>query len=313
MLLFIAAHAAELLQLTTSSRASLVYSESNEIRMMLLSLSASTSFSLAAVFAWGTSDFVGGYAARRTNAFPLTAIAHISGLFLMAGLALATRSPFPSRTAVVWALIGGLSGGGALAIFYRALSTGRMGLTAPVAAVLGAAIPTVFGMFREGLPQAAQVVGFVLAAAGIWLISRTEDDSHSEGIGMAALAGIGFAGFYLCIRQAGDGSAFWIAATSKVASFALTGVIVLIGRTPREMAPRGIAFGVLAGCLDTIGSVLFIRASQTGRLDAAVVLSSLYPAVTVLLARFILQEHFTRWKALGMVAALLAVPMIAWR
>jgi uncharacterized membrane protein len=271
------------------------------------------SFSLAAVFSWGISDFVGGYGARRTNAFLLTAIAHISGLFLMTGVALATHSPFPSRTAVVWALLGGVSGGGALAIFYRALATGRMGLTAPVAAVLGAAIPTVFGMFREGLPQAVQVAGFAMAAAGIWLISRTEDDSHPEGIGMAALAGIGFAGFYLCMHQAGDSSAFWLAATSKVASFTLTGLVVLIGSSAREIDRRGITFGVVAGCLDIIGSVLFIRASQTGRLDAAVVLSSLYPAVTVLLARLILKEHFTRWKAMGMVAALLAVPMIAWR
>jgi drug/metabolite transporter (DMT)-like permease len=281
--------------------------------MMLPSPTVPTAFSLAAVFSWGTSDFVGGYASRRTNAFVLTAIAHISGLLLMAGLALASHSLFPSQTAVAWALLGGLSGGGALAIFYRALSSGRMGLTAPVAAVLGAAIPTVFGMFREGLPQAAQIVGFVLAAAGIWLISRTEDDSPAEGIGMAALAGIGFAGFYLCMKQAGDASAFWLAATSKVASFTLTAAIVLIARIRRNINGSGIGFGVLAGCLDVIGSVLFIRASQTGRLDAAVVLSSLYPAVTVLLARFILREHFTRWKALGMLATLLAVPMIAWR
>ncbi len=281
--------------------------------MTLPSLSPPTAFSLAAVFSWGTSDFVGGYGSRRANAFVLTAVAHISGLALMAGVALATHSPFPSRTAIAWSLLAGLSGGGALAIFYRALATGRMGLTAPVAAVLGAAIPTVFGIFREGLPQPAQVTGFVLAAVGIWLISRTEDDSPPEGIGMAALAGVGFAGFYLCIKQAGDGSAFWTAATSKVASFTLTGIIVLIGRSVRQIDQRGVALGILAGCLDIIGSVLFIRASQTGRLDAAVVLSSLYPAITVLLARLILKEHFTRWKALGMAAALLAVPMIAWR
>jgi drug/metabolite transporter (DMT)-like permease len=281
--------------------------------MMVPWLSAPTSFSLAAVFSWGTSDFVGGYGARRANAFLLTAIAHISGLLLMAGVALGSHSPFPSGTAVAWALMGGLSGGGALAIFYRALASGRMGLTAPVAAVLSAAIPTVFAIFREGLPRAAQVLGFGLAAAGIWLISRVEDDSPPEGIGMAALSGIGFAGFYLCIKQAGDGSAFWIAATSKVASFTLTGLMVLIGRGARHIDRRGIAWGVVAGCLDITGSVLFIRAAQTGRLDSAVVLSSLYPAVTVLLARFILREHFTRWKALGMVAALLAVPMIAWR
>jgi drug/metabolite transporter (DMT)-like permease len=241
--------------------------------MTLPSLSPPTAFSLAAVFSWGTSDFVGGYGARRANAFTLTAIAHISGLLLMAAVALATHSPFPSRTAIAWSLLAGLCGGGALAIFYRALATGRMGLTAPVAAVLGAAIPTVFGIFREGLPQPAQIIGFVVAAVGIWLISRTEDDSPPEGIGMAALAGVGFAGFYLCIKQAGDGSAFWTAATSKVASFTLTGVIVLLGRSVRQIDKRGVGLGVLAGCLDIIGSVLFIRASQTGRLDAAVVLS----------------------------------------
>jgi len=132
--------------------------------MTLSFLSVPTDFSLAAVFAWGTSDFLGGYGARRANAFLLTAIAHLSGLVLMAAVALATHLPFPSEIAVAWALLGGLSGGGALAIFYRALATGRMGLTAPVAAVLGAAIPTAFGMFREGLPQPAQMVGFALAA-----------------------------------------------------------------------------------------------------------------------------------------------------
>jgi drug/metabolite transporter (DMT)-like permease len=269
------------------------------------------SYALAAVFAWGASDFLGGYASRRANAFLLTAIAHISGLTLMATLAMATHAPFPSRTAVMWALAGGLSGGGALAIFYRALASGRMGLTAPVAAVLGAAIPVAFGMVHEGLPHTAQIAGFILAALGIWLISRSEDGGRPEGIGMAALSGIGFAGFYLCIRQAGDSSALWIAAISKIASFGLTGTLVLVGRSIRQIDRRGAVYGVVAGCLDIIGSVLFIRASQTGRLDAAVVLSSLYPAVTVLLARFILNEHFTRWKAVGMFAALAAVPMIA--
>jgi uncharacterized membrane protein len=127
--------------------------------MTLPSLSAPTTFSLAAVFAWGASDFLGGYASRRTNAFVLTAIAHFSGMVLVATLALASHSPFPSRTAIEWALVAGISGGGALGIFYRALATGRMGLTAPVAAVLGAAIPTAFGMFREGLPQTAQIIG----------------------------------------------------------------------------------------------------------------------------------------------------------
>jgi len=271
---------------------------------------APTGLSLAAVFAWGTSDFLGGYAARRANAFLLTSIAHASGLLLMLVLASATHAQFPSQRSIEWAIAGGASGGGALAIFYGALATGRMGLKAPVAAVLGAAIPTIFAMSTQGMPGVVHVAGFVIAAVGIWLISRAEDGSGPEGIGLAAIAGIGFAGFYLGISQARDGSALWLAVFSRVGSLGLTGAIVLLQRN-LQITREGIFWGMVAGCLDVSGTALFVRASQLGRLDSAVVLTSLYPAVTVLLARLVLDEHFTRWKAVGMFAALVAVPLIA--
>ncbi|MBV8050444.1 MAG: EamA family transporter [Acidobacteriaceae bacterium] len=271
----------------------------------------STSFSLAAVFAWGTSDFLGGYAARRANTFLLTSLAHATGLILMLVLATATHAQFPSERSILWAIAGGISGGGALALFYRALATGRMGLTAPVAAVVGAAVPTVFDMATEGAPGALHIAGFVIAAAGIWLISRSEDGSGAAGLGLAAISGTGFAGFYLCISQAKDGSALWLAVFSRVGALAVTGLVVLLQRNFRDIARAAARWGMLAGCLDVSGTALFVRASQTGRLDSAVVLTSLYPAITVLLARLILREHFTRWKAVGLFAALLAVPMIA--
>jgi len=279
--------------------------------MALGSELAPTSLSLAAGFAWGTSDFLGGYAVRRANAFLLTTIAHISGLLLMVVLVSATQAQFPSEHSVIWALAGGVSGGGALALFYRALASGRMGLTAPVAAVLGAAIPTIFGMVTQGVPAAMHIAGFLVAAMGIWLISRTEDGSGPQGIGLAALAGVGFAGFYLCISQAKDGSALWLAVFSRTGALVVTGLIVLLQRNFRDITAGGVRLGLLAGCLDVSGTALFVRATQTGRLDSAVVLASLYPAITVLLARLVLHEHFTRWKAVGMFAALLAVPMIA--
>ncbi len=270
-----------------------------------------TSFSLAAVFAWGASDFLGGYASRRANAFLVTTTAHASGLILMWTLASATHAPFPSGRSLAWALVAGTSGGTALAIFYRALAMGRMGLTAPVAALLGAAIPTAFGMFTEGFPGTIRVSGFLLAGIGIWLISRTEDGTGSEGIGLAALAGLGFAGFYMGMREAGDGSALWLATFTRTGGLIVTGMIVIFTRSFREITPAGVRWGMLAGCLDVTGTALFVRASQTGRLDAAVVLTSLYPAITVLLAHLILREHFTRWKAVGILAAMLAVPLIA--
>ncbi|MFZ0803740.1 MAG: DMT family transporter, partial [Terriglobales bacterium] len=183
---------------------------------------------------------------------------------------------------------------------------------APVAAVLSAAIPTVFGMFTEGAPRPLQIAGFILAASGIWLISRPEDGSRPQGIGTAVFAGICFAGFYLFIKQAGNESAVWLSAISRIASFVLTGTIVILGRN-YQVTREGVGIGVVAGILDISGSVMFVRAAQTGRLDAAVVISSLYPAITVLLARLFLKEHFTHWKGVGMFAALLAVPLIAMR
>jgi len=269
-------------------------------------------YALSAVGIWGASDFLGGIGARRANAFLFTAIVHVSGMALMGGLALTVHAPLPGKTSLRWALLAGSVGGIALALFYRALASGKMGLTAPVAAVLGAAIPTIVTAFAEGFPGYRHVGGFVLAGIGVWLISRAEDGAgRPEGLGFAVLAGVGFAGFYLCINKAGSGSALWIAVVSRFASFVVTSAFVLVGRHIRAVPTSVLALAVFTGVLDITGSIVFIRAAQSGRLDEAVVLSSLYPAVTVLLARIFLHEHFSRARTVGMLAALLAVPMVA--
>jgi drug/metabolite transporter (DMT)-like permease len=273
---------------------------------------APAALSLAATCAWGFSDFLGGFASRRANAFLLTTITHISGTALMLLLAFAFHSPFPVRGARLWAMAAGVLAGASLAIFYRALAAGNMGLTAPIGAVLGAGIPTIVDMLIEGKPGPLRIAGFVMAGLGIWMISRSEGpQGRPHGLGMAVLAGIGFAGYFLCVRQAGNSSVFWIAATSRATSFVTTVIMVLAMRQYRPMDLKGVVWGVVTGFLDISGSAFFIRASQAGRLDTAVVISSLYPAITVLLARIVLKEHFSRWKVAGMLAALIAVPMIA--
>ncbi|HEY6765070.1 MAG TPA: DMT family transporter [Candidatus Sulfotelmatobacter sp.] len=270
-------------------------------------------FSLAAVFSWGASDFLGGYEVRRANAFVFTTVVNVGGLLLVGMATAVSRAPFPAAASMEWALAGGVSGGAALGIFYRALSSGRMGLTAPVAAVLSAAIPALFAVFTQGSPGKIAISGFALAAAGLWLITRSEDGASPQGLGLAVVAGLGFAGFYLCIHQAGEGAAFWVATITRIGGLAITAAIVIAQKSFRQITAAGVRWGVLTGGLDSLGTVLFVRASQTGRLDEAVVLSSLYPAVTVLLARLILKERFTRWRFVGLMAALAAVPMIAAR
>lgn len=277
---------------------------------------ASPASAVLAVFIWGTSDFSGGFAAKRANAFVVTAFSHLCAFVLMFAIALPQHAAFPSRMSIIWAVAAGSIGGFALAIFYRALAEGQMGLTAPIAALLGAAIPTLADIGMEGAPSRWMISGFVLAIIAIWLITRPEKSetgesfAHPKGIAMAALSGVGFAGFYLCIHQA-HGSPTWLAAVSRVGSFTMTAIAVLATRAPLALPRKSLAFAAIAGCLDITGSALFIFANEHGRLDEAVVITSLYPAVTVLLARIVLKEHFSRWKFVGLLAALAAVPLIS--
>jgi len=273
-------------------------------------------YSLTAVFLWGAADFAGGYGSRRANAFVLTAFSHVCAFGLMFTIALGQHGVFPSRGSIVWAIIAGASGGFSLAIFYKALASGQMGLSAPIAALVGAAIPTMVDVALEGTPSRWMIGGFMLAILAIWLITRPEASGAKDelgrpaGVAMAALAGVGFAGFYLCIHQA-SGSPLWIAALSRIGSFTATSVAVVATGAPLKFDRPLVTLGMLAGFLDIMASALFIFASQHGRLDEAVVITSLYPAITVLLARLVLKEHFSRWKFIGLLAALAAVPMIS--
>jgi drug/metabolite transporter (DMT)-like permease len=272
--------------------------------------------SVVAVFLWGASDFAGGYGSRRADAFVLSAFSHACAFALMLSIALGLHGAFPSRTSILWALAAGAVGGFSLAIFYRALAVGQMGLTAPIGALLGAAIPTLVDIALEGAPSRWTIGGFGLAILALWLITRPEPSSGEQassrpaGVGMAALSGVGFAGFYLCIHQA-SGSPVWIAAVSRVGSFLATAIAVVASRAPLTLDRPRATLGMLAGFLDITASALFISASQRGRLDQAVVITSLYPAVTVLMARLILKEHFSLWKFVGLLAALASVPLIA--
>ena len=277
---------------------------------------APAAYSVAAVFLWGASDFSGGYGSRRANAFVLTAFSHLCAFALMLAIALTQHGSFPNRASIFWATVAGVIGGFSIAIFYRALASGQMGLAAPIGALLGAAIPTLVDIALEGAPSRWSILGFALAILAIWLIARPEapgendESGHPKGVAAAALAGVGFAAFYLCIHQA-TGSPTWVAAISRIGSFVATSIAILVTRAPLGLNRSGTIFGALAGCLDIIGVALFILASQRGRLDEAVVITSLYPAITVLLARIVLKEHFSRWKFAGLLAALAAVPLIA--
>jgi drug/metabolite transporter (DMT)-like permease len=173
-----------------------------------------------------------------------------------------------------------------------------------------------FSAFTAGLPSPLQLGGFLLALAAIALISRPER-AHGppKGIGMAVLAGCAFGFFFIILSRVSPGSTFWPLAVARFSSVVCL-LIVLLARGQRELGQllpgRNVALlVVVAGVLDAVGNAFFVLAAHSGRLDVAAILSSFYPAATVLLAAMVLRERVTRVQGVGILLVLLAVPMIS--
>ncbi len=269
-------------------------------------------FGLAASLCWGSGDFNGGLASRRSNASSVVIAAYGVGFVLLVALALLWKEPFPSSHDLVWGGIAGLAGAIGLIAFYSALSIGRMGIAAPVSAVLTAALPVLFSVFTEGLPSLLQLSGFVLALLAIALISRPERaKGRPKGIGLALLAGCGFGCFFILISRVSPAATFWPLAMARFTSVLFLLIMVAMRRQPMLPKMTVAPLVLLAGTLDAIGNAFFVLAAHTGRLDIAAILSSLYPAATVLLAALFLRERLTRIQTIGILVALVAIPLIS--
>ena len=272
----------------------------------------SPSLSLSAAVSWGAADFSGGIATRQSNVFSVVVIAHATGLLFMLLLALLSREPMLSATSLLWGLAAGAAGGAGLACLYKALAIGKMGLTAPLSAVITALVPLAFSFGTQGLPRRGQLFGFVMAVVSIWLIARQSGAANgSAGLGLAVAAGVGFGGFLLFIKFAGAQAVFCPLAAARTASLILMIAIIAAGRGEWRLARGTLWYVLLAGVLDSGANALYVAATQRGRLDVAAVLSSLYPASTVLLARVVLKERLSRLQSAGIATALVAVALIA--
>lgn len=269
-------------------------------------------FGLLASLSWGASDFSGGLSARRVHVFGVITVSYAVGLALLVALALARSEPIPKGSDLVWGAAAGLAGVTGLTAQYRALAVGRMGIVAPVAAVLGTTIPVLFAAISEGLPGAGQLAGFALAIAGVWIIARPEvSGGRPDGLGLAVLAGLGFGAFFILIDQVSEGAVFWPLVAARGMSFVMLALIVMASSVAWRPDRSALPVVIVAGVLDVGGNTFFLLAAQAGRLDVASVMSSLYPMVTVLLARLVLQEHVTRLQTAGIAAAVAAIPLIA--
>jgi drug/metabolite transporter (DMT)-like permease len=268
-------------------------------------------FALAAAVAWGSGDFTGGVVARRIGVLHTTFLSYAVALIILVIVALVRLESFPAPVDLMWGALAGLFGMAGFGFLLRGFATGRMGIVAPVSAVLATAIPVIFSVFGEGLPRPLQLVGFGLALISIWLLSRPEKLGGSPaGLGMGLLAGLGFGGFFTALDQISEDAIFWPIAAGRLAACAAM-VLFALG-THQALIPQLPPLGLLLllGVLDIGGNLFFLLAVQTGRLDVAAVLASLYPGITALLAWWIAREHMAALQVFGLGLAILSIVLI---
>jgi drug/metabolite transporter (DMT)-like permease len=266
---------------------------------------------LAAAVAWGIGDFLGGLKSRTLRPIAVLIVAQPIGGALL-GIWVAIRGEGPPGTNVFWASVAAIFGTIGLIAFYRGMAAGALSIVAPIAGA-GAAIPVVWGLARGDNPSAYQELGFAAALVGVVLASferRPEAARLAGGVGWAAIAMVAFGAYYVPMHTASQGDFLWAAFVFRLTSTSLVATAWLALRPPsarRADLPTLAAIGVL----DTSGNVFFAAASENGVVSVVSILASLYPVVTVLLARAVLHERVHRSQELGIALALTGIVLIS--
>ena len=271
---------------------------------------------LAASLSWGVSDFLGGLKSRTMSVLVVIGCSQIVGLASIALVALIVGKPAPSLHYVVLAMLSALCGTLGLVAFFRAMVVGKISVVVPIAA-MAAAIPVVVGIARGDRPTALQALGMLVALVGAVLAAREPGSEGEEsgrmaaGVALAVVSAVAIGGFLVAIDAASEGGAVWASLVNRATSATMMVTALLVVR-PSLAGVRPNA-GVLAliGILDVQANLLFALATTEGLLSLVAVAGSLYPVVTVLLARIVLRERVHRVQEIGVAAALGGVVLIA--
>jgi uncharacterized membrane protein len=269
---------------------------------------------LLAAAAFGTSDFLAGLSSRRLSALTVTAIAQTLGLVTAALAVVLVGGDGPRTDVLLWGAASGLGNVVGTLALYHGLAVGRMSVVATLSGLLAAVIPAIVGIaLGDGL-GALTALGIVIAIPAIGLVSWHPESAGAGGSGArwGIVAGLGFALLFIALAQAGTDSGAWpllageAVCVAVVAPWAARSVLAA-GRSER----RPVLVAVAAGVLAALANLLFLTATGHGELAIVAVLTSLYPGFTVILARLVLAERWTRLQVTGLLAALLAVVLVS--
>jgi drug/metabolite transporter (DMT)-like permease len=268
---------------------------------------------LTAALAYGASDFVGGTGSRQHSPWGVVLIGQVCGAALMAACGLLAPAD-PRAADFAWALLAGAGSATGSIFLYRGLSRGQMGLVAPVSAVGAAVLPVLVGVVLGERPTWLAWLGVLVALPGIWLVSRGSMQSTASSRGAlidGVAAGAGFGVLFIALGQVSSDAGFLPLAANQLFGAAVT--VVLAATLGRDWRPRlrVLLWGGASGALGAAGGLTFLLSTHATDLGVAAVLTSLYPAVTVLLASIVLGERLGSGQRLGIGICTVAVATLA--
>jgi drug/metabolite transporter (DMT)-like permease len=267
---------------------------------------------MASAVTLGVADFTGGRAGRRTSAPSVAVGIELVGLITVP-LALLVLPHGFDGLAALQAFAGGAVGGLGLIAFYRAMALNLIGVVAPITGFVAASLPVAVGLIGGDHLGIWQLIGIALGLVGLLLVTGADSETAKNarrGVLLALFAGVTFGLFFILFHAASHTGVTAFVSGRLGSTFAAFVAAIVSGTSIaiRRPAWRLIAFG---GVIDGCGVVLFLYATHTGLLSISSVLTSFYPAFTVLCARFLTHERLTRLQALGAVMAVVAIALIA--
>jgi drug/metabolite transporter (DMT)-like permease len=271
----------------------------------------SIALALGASLTWGVSDFFGPLKGRTLGVLRVLVYVQLGGLTAIV-LIVAVRGKGPADPAVLFAVPAAISGTLGFYAYYRGMAVGAMSIVAPIAGI-SAAIPVVVGIISGDRPSLWQWFGIAAALGGVFLASREPGRGGrvAAGVGLALLAAIGFGGYFPPMHAAGNADFWWASLIFRMTSTSVILAAVAIRRPSLAVAPIQVPLIALIGVGDMLGNFLFAAASTSGLVSITSVLASLYPIVTVLLARLVLKERVARSQEAGIALTLAGVALIS--
>ncbi|MGB8002709.1 MAG: DMT family transporter [Gaiellaceae bacterium] len=271
----------------------------------------SIALALGASLTWGFADFFGPLKGRTLGALRALVYVQVGGLVVIA-LIVAVRGKGPEHLGALLAIPAAISGTLGLYAYYRGMAVGAMSIVAPIAGI-SAAVPVIFGIATGDRPSPWQWLGIAAALGGVFLASREPGKGRrvAAGVGLALLAAIGFGGYFPPMHAAGVADFWWASLIFRMTSASVVFAVVAIKRPSLAAPPVQVSILALIGIGDMLGNLLFAAASTSGLVSITSVLASLYPIVTVVLARLVLKERVARSQEAGIALTLAGVALIS--